>query len=105
MVKMAGRNNAGKLMPSPFKFAPHGKSGIEVSEIYPELASCIDDLCVLRAVHGTVFDTPALNDAECAPELRGAWRRLQQTMETSAESITFQQLLDESTAKEKMYYI
>ena len=60
---------------------------------------------VLRAVHGTVFDTPALNDAECAPELRGAWRRLQQTMETSAESITFQQLLDESTAKEKMYYI
>ena len=60
---------------------------------------------VLRAVHGTVFDTPALNDPECAPELRGAWRRLQQTVEGAAESITFQQLLDESTAKEKMYYI
>ncbi len=60
---------------------------------------------VLRAVHGTVFDTPALNDPDCAPELRGAWQRLQKSVETTAESITFQQLLEESTAKEKMYYI
>lgn len=60
---------------------------------------------VLRAVHGTVFDTPALSDPDCATELRGAWHRLQKTVETAAESITFQQLLDESTAKEKMYYI
>ena len=60
---------------------------------------------VLRAVHGTVFDTPALSDPECAPELRGAWQRLQKALETAAESITFQQLLEESAAKEKMYYI
>jgi Rrf2 family cysteine metabolism transcriptional repressor len=60
---------------------------------------------VIRAVHGTVFDTPALNDSDCAPELRAAWQRLQQTVETTAASITFQKLLEESTAKEKMYYI
>lgn len=60
---------------------------------------------VLRAVHGTVFDTPALSDPDCAPELRGAWKRLQNTLERAAESITFQQLLEESVAKEKMYYI
>jgi len=60
---------------------------------------------VLRAVHGTVFDTPALSDPDCAPELRGAWKRLQKTLEVAAESITFQQLLEESVAKEKMYYI
>ena len=60
---------------------------------------------VLRAVHGTVFDTPALSDPECSPELRNAWQRLQKTLETAAESITFQQLLEESSAKEKMYYI
>ncbi len=60
---------------------------------------------VLRAVHGSVFDTPALNDPDCAPELRGAWHRLQKTVEVAAESITFQQLLEESNAKEKMYYI
>ena len=60
---------------------------------------------VLRAVHGTVFDTPALTDPECPPELRRAWLRLQQTLETAANSITFQKLLEESSEKEKMYYI
>jgi Rrf2 family cysteine metabolism transcriptional repressor len=58
---------------------------------------------VLRAVHGSVFDTPALKDPECAPELRNAWQRLQTAMEEVAEGITFQQLLEEQ--KEKMYYI
>ena len=60
---------------------------------------------VLRAVHGTVFDTPALDDPDCPPELRHAWQRLQQASSAAADAITFQQLLEESTAKEKMYYI
>ena len=60
---------------------------------------------VLRAVHGQVFDTPALSDPDCPPELRRAGQRLQQTMQDAAEAITFQQLLDESAEKEKMYYI
>src|SRR5204863_4214746 len=60
---------------------------------------------VLRAVHGQVFDTPALSDPDCAPELRRAWKRLQRTMENAANGITFQQLLEESAQKEKMYYI
>jgi Rrf2 family transcriptional regulator, cysteine metabolism repressor len=60
---------------------------------------------VLRTVHGTVFDSPALTDAGCAPELRRAWQKLQQAVETTAEAITFQRLLDESQEKEKMYYI
>lgn len=60
---------------------------------------------VLQAVHGQIFDTPALNDSDCPPELRRAWQRLQQTVQSSAEAVTFQQLLDESAEKEKMYYI
>jgi Rrf2 family protein len=60
---------------------------------------------VLRAVHGSIFDSPALNDPDCAPELRQAWHHLQQTMDSTADAITFQQLLEASTAKEKMYYI
>lgn len=60
---------------------------------------------VLRAVHGTVFDTPALSDPDCPQELRRAWLKLQHGMETAAESITFQQLLDDGAEKEKMYYI
>jgi Rrf2 family transcriptional regulator, cysteine metabolism repressor len=60
---------------------------------------------VLRTVHGTVFDSPAINAPDCAPELRRAWLKLQRTMEAAAKDITFQQLLDESAAKDKMYYI
>ena len=60
---------------------------------------------VLRAVHGEVFDTPALTDTNCAPELRAAWQRLKSALDAAADKITFQQLLDESAEKEKMYYI
>lgn len=60
---------------------------------------------VLRAAHGSVFDTPALSDPECAPELRRAWQRLQQAVDSTANAISFQQLLDESSDKAKMYYI
>jgi Rrf2 family protein len=60
---------------------------------------------VLRAVHGTVFDTPALSDPACPPELRRAWQKLQQTMVGAADAINFQQLLDEGPGKERMYYI
>lgn len=60
---------------------------------------------VLRAVHGEVFDTPALSDTNCAPELRAAWQRLKSTVDEAADKITFQQLLDEGAEKEKMYYI
>jgi Rrf2 family protein len=60
---------------------------------------------VLRAVHGEVFDTPALTDANCAPELRRAWQRLKSAVDEAADKITFQQLVDENAEKEKMYYI
>jgi Rrf2 family transcriptional regulator, cysteine metabolism repressor len=60
---------------------------------------------VLRCVHGQVFDSPALSDPQCPPELRAAWQRLQQAVDASADQINFQQLLDEGANKEKMYYI
>jgi hypothetical protein len=41
----------GNLMRSPFTFQRHGKSGIEVSEIFPKLAACIDDICVIRSMY------------------------------------------------------
>lgn len=60
---------------------------------------------VLRAVHGTVFDTPALSDPDCPPELRRAWERIQQAVDSAADATTFQELLEQSAEKEKMYYI
>jgi Rrf2 family cysteine metabolism transcriptional repressor len=60
---------------------------------------------VLRGIHGTVFDTPALNDPGCPVELRRAWHRLQKTLDAASNGVTFQQLLEEGSEKEKMYYI
>jgi hypothetical protein len=38
------------LLASPWKFRKHGQSGIEVSELFPHVGSCIDNLCVLRSM-------------------------------------------------------
>src|SRR5208283_5870074 len=35
---------------SPWKFRKHGQSGIDISELFPAVASCADDLCVLRTM-------------------------------------------------------
>jgi len=45
------RRTKGTLMPSPFKFAKYGEAGIDVSELFPNLAKCIDDVCVIRSMH------------------------------------------------------
>jgi hypothetical protein len=44
----------GAAFPSPFKFRRYGQSGIEVSELFPHVASCIDDICVIRSMHADV---------------------------------------------------
>src|SRR3954451_5381358 len=41
----------GNLLKSPFKFNRCGKSGIEVSEIFPKIGSMIDDVCVIRSMY------------------------------------------------------
>jgi Rrf2 family protein len=60
---------------------------------------------VLRCVHGQVFDSPGLNDPQCPVELRNIWRKMQQCLDETADQVTFQQLLEQSADKEKMYYI
>jgi len=40
----------GNAFPTPWKFAKYGKSGIDVSELFPNVARCVDDLCVLRSM-------------------------------------------------------
>lgn len=60
---------------------------------------------VLRAIHGAVLDISTVNRSTCPPELRAAWQMLQSTMEQTANGISFQQLLEQSRSKEKMWYI
>jgi hypothetical protein len=45
-----------KLLGSPWKFSQHGKSGLWLSELYPELAKHADELCLVNGMH---TDVPA----------------------------------------------
>ena len=36
---------------SPFKFTKTGKSGVEVSEVFPRIGECIDHIAVIRSMH------------------------------------------------------
>jgi arylsulfatase A-like enzyme len=38
-------------MPVAFKFAKHGQSGLEISELLPHLSKHADDLCVIRSMY------------------------------------------------------
>lgn len=52
LVRQAGKPGpGGKFMPSPFKFNRHGASGLEVSELYPHVGKCMDDICVVRSMY------------------------------------------------------
>ena len=42
---------AGDLMRSPYKFAQHGESGAWVSDVMPQLATCVDDIAILRGMY------------------------------------------------------
>jgi len=52
----------GNLLASPWKFSKYGQSGIEVSELFPEIGAVIDDICVIRSMNGgdQVSHGPAL---------------------------------------------
>lgn len=43
-------NNVGRVMASPWHFRQHGNSGLWVSELFPHVAGCVDDLCVVRSM-------------------------------------------------------
>src|SRR6266478_1586627 len=59
LAQYDGKNipgNEGVAMASPFKFSKRGKSGIEVSEVFPKLGEMVDDLAVIRSMY---TDIPA----------------------------------------------
>ena len=50
-VNLRTERTTGGLLPSPFAFARHGRSGLEISELLPNLAALADDLCVVRSMY------------------------------------------------------
>lgn len=49
----------GKLLGSPFKFAKHGKSGMELSELLPHTARIVDDITLVRSMKTDSVDHEA----------------------------------------------
>ncbi len=45
------RNTKMGLMPSPFSFKQYGESGKWVSDIFPHVAECVDDICFVHSMH------------------------------------------------------
>lgn len=69
----------GKLLKSPWSFKPHGQSGLPVSDLFPHVAQCVDDLCVIRSLHGTnpahggaLLKLHTGSDTQVRPSM-GAW--------------------------------
>ena len=78
-VNLRTDRTTGGLLPSPFSFAKHGRAGIEISELLPNLASIVDDLCIVRSMYTfNPTHTPARslfhsgNIAATRPSM-GAW--------------------------------
>jgi hypothetical protein len=45
------RTKTGNLLGSPFSFKKYGQAGTEVSELFPHVGGCVDDLCVIRGMY------------------------------------------------------
>jgi len=45
------RNTKNGLMPSPFGFKQYGQCGKWVSDIFPKVAECVDDICFIHSMH------------------------------------------------------
>lgn len=43
-------DNVGTVLKSPWKFSPRGESGIPVSDLFPHVAECVDDLAIIRSM-------------------------------------------------------
>ena len=50
------QGHPGPLMPSAFQFKKYGRGGLEISEIFPNVAQHADDLAVIRTVIGRSND-------------------------------------------------
>lgn len=69
----------GAAFPSPFKFSRHGSSGLDISELFPNLARCADDLAVIRSMKADVPNhEPSLMLMNCGDAVQsrpsfGSW--------------------------------
>jgi hypothetical protein len=60
------------ILPSTRKWKKHGQSGIEMSDLLPNLATCVDDICFLRSCWCTsTIHAPAMYELHSGRTLMG----------------------------------
>ena len=79
MENLLTERKTGAAFPSPFAFRKYGQSGIEVSDLFPNVGDCIDDICVIRSMQANLPNhEPSLmlmncGDAQMSRPSMGAW--------------------------------
>lgn len=60
------------ILGCPWKFSKHGQCGMDVSELYPRLATCVDDICFVRSFYTeSVVHAPAMYQVHTGRILTG----------------------------------
>src|ERR1044071_8757379 len=54
-------NNNGNTLGCPWKFHQYGQSGIPVSDLFPHVAQCVDDLAIVRSLTSNFSEHTAAN--------------------------------------------
>ena len=73
------QKDGARLMGSPRKFSRHGQSGMELSDLIPHIASCADEIALIRSMHTDQFNHhPGQLMMQCGSPLfgrptMGAW--------------------------------
>ena len=71
-IKTFGGDSHAPLMRSPYEFKKYGKSGIEVSDLFPHVGECVDDICFVRSLYGDSNNhAPALFEMNTGSILQG----------------------------------
>ena len=65
-------NQNGNLLKSPWDFKQYGESGIPISDLFPHIGSCADELCIIRSMTAFSPNHPNANYAlHCGHQLSG----------------------------------
>jgi hypothetical protein len=54
MENLKSERKTGAAMATPYKFKKYGQSGIEVSELFPNVGECVDDICFIRSMYADI---------------------------------------------------
>lgn len=72
LTGMTATQSSFPLVPSLFRFAQHGQSGAWVSELLPQTAKVVDDLCFIKTLHTEAINhDPAITFFQTGAQIAG----------------------------------